>query len=175
MELVEPSVEYKQSFIAAVQEYKEDTSHMTTRRYRELSISMLEAEFPTFVENERSHTEGKNQPEGYVPQSEWWLVDEGDYIGHVGIRHQLNEHLRNIGGHIGYDIRPSKRGRGYGNKILQLALPKAKEIGIDRALLTCDETNVPSRAIIEKSGGILENKVPNPETGVDKLRYWIDL
>ena len=78
-------------------------------------------------------------------------------------------------GHIGYDIRPSKRKQGYGSKILELALPKAKELDIERVLLTCDETNTGSRRIIEKNGGVLENQVKNPETGVDKLRFWIDV
>ena len=76
---------------------------------------------------------------------------------------------------MGYDIRPSKRRRGYGKKILQLTLEKAKELGMERVLVTCDVNNEPSRKIIEQNGGILENKVPNPETGTDKGRYWIDL
>ncbi len=175
MKLVPPSPEFKESFIGAVKELQSETSTMTTRRYRELSTPELEADFESFVGKERSHAQGKNQPEGYVPQSEFWLVDGGEYIGHVGIRHELNQHLKTIGGHVGYSIRPGKRGKGYGNKILELALPKAKELGIDRVLLTCDATNVVSRKIIEKNGGVLENQVPNPETGIDKLRFWIDV
>lgn len=175
MELVLPDAKYKDSFIEAVKELKSEKESTTNKRYRELSISELETNFEAFVEQERGHAMGEFQPEGYVPQSEFWLVDGEEYIGHIGIRHQLNEHLKTIGGHIGYMIRPSKRGLGYGNKILELALPKAKELGIDRVLLTCDETNIASRKVIEKNGGTLENQIPNPETGVDKLRYWIDI
>ena len=174
MELVEPSVEYKDSFIEAVREYQSESETASTRTYRDLSIKELEADLESFVEQERSHAQGKNQPEGYVPQTEFWLVDNGEYIGHVGVRQRLNEHLLQIGGHIGYDIRPSKRGKGYGNKILELALQKAKEIGVEKIRITCDVDNVASRKIIEKNGGVLENQVPNPETGVDKRRYWID-
>jgi predicted acetyltransferase len=173
MELVEPSVKYKNSFIESVKELKENTGSETTRRYRDLSTSELEADFESFVEKERAHAEGKYLPEGYVPQSEFWLVDNSEYVGHVGVRHRLNEHLLKIGGHIGYSIRPSKRNMGYGTKILELALPKAKELGMDKVLLTCDATNIASRRIIEKNGGVLENQVPNPETGIDKLRFWI--
>jgi len=175
MELTSPSTKFKDSFIEAVKELQGETGTMTTRRYRELSIPELEVDFESFVQKECSHAEGKNQPEGYVSQSEFWLVDDGEYIGHVGIRHELTEHLKAIGGHIGYSIRPSRRGKGYGNKILELALPKAKELGIDRVLLTCDATNVASRKVIVKNGGVLENQVPNPETGIDKLRFWIDI
>ena len=174
MELVEPSATYKDSFIEAVGEYKNESETESTRGYRHLVVEEIEDDFENFVECERSHAEGENLPEGYVPQSEYWLVDGGEYIGHVRIRHRLTEHLREIGGHIGYDIRPGKRGRGYGNKILELALKKAKEMGIEKVRITCDVDNVPSRKIIEKNGGMLENEVPNPETGVNKARFWIE-
>jgi predicted acetyltransferase len=175
MELVDPSVQYKDSFIEAVRELQSDAETTTTRRYRGLSIPELETDFGAFVDNERSHARGENQPEGYVPQSEFWLVDGGEYIGHLSLRHKLNEQLTAVGGHIGYSIRPSKRRKGYGNKILELGLLKAKELGIERALLTCDATNAGSRKIIEKNGGVLEDQVPNPETGIDKLRFWISV
>jgi len=87
----------------------------------------------------------------------------------------LTSELERLHGHTGYEIRPSQRGRGYGTAILKLALPKAKEIGLNRVLLTCDETNIASRKIIEKNGGVLETKEENPATGVDKLRFWISL
>lgn len=175
MELILPSAEYKDSFIEAVKEFRADAKDVTTRRYRELSTSELKANFEAFVQKELSHARGEDMPEGYVPQSEFWLVEGGEYIGHVGVRHTLNEHLLNVGGHIGYSIRPSKRGRGYGNKILELALKKTKELGISRTLITCDVTNIPSRKIIENNGGVLENQVSNLETGTDKLRFWIDI
>ena len=175
MELIEPSVEYKDSFIETVGEYKNEEETASTRNYRDLSLQELKSDFESFVERERSHAEGKNQPGGYVPQTEFWLVDNGEYIGHVGIRHRLNEHLLQIGGHIGYDIRPSKRGQGYGSKILELALRKAKEIGVQRVRITCDTDNQPSRRIIQKNGGVFDSSIPNPETGVDKMRYWIDI
>ena len=175
MELVQPSAEYKDSFIEAVKEYKGEGETEPTRSYRNLSIDDLEADFEAFVERERSHAEGKNQPEGYIPQTELWLVDGGEYIGRVSVRQRLNEHLLQIGGHIGYNIRPSKRGRGYGNKILELALRKAKEMGIDKVRITCDVDNIASRKIIEKSGGVLDSEIPNPETGVNKARFWINI
>ncbi len=87
----------------------------------------------------------------------------------------MTEHLMAVGGHIGYAIRASMRGKGYGNKILELAIPEAKKLGIDRVLVTCDVTNLASRKIIEKNRGILENQVRNPETGIDKLRFWISV
>src|SRR3990167_5078160 len=174
MELVLPSAEYKDSFIEAVKEYKSEAETEPIRSYSSLSIDDLKANFEAFVERERSHAEGKNQQEGYVPQTEFWLVDGGEYIGHVRIRQRLTEHLLQIGGHIGYDIRPSKRGKGYGNKILALGLQKAKEMGIERVRITCDVDNILSRKMIERNRGILENEIPNPETDVNKARFWIE-
>lgn len=176
MELILPSVEYKASYIAAVKEFhaKQDGPPMA-RHYVGLSVPELEADFENYVEKKKSESHGENLPEGWVPATTYWLIDNGEYIGGVAIRHELNENLKKFGGHIGYDIRPSQRGKGYGSKILELALPKAKELGITKVLVTCDATNIGSRKIIEKNGGVLENQVPNPETGVDKLRFWIEI
>lgn len=176
MELVLPSAEYKDSFIDAVKEFQadDDNSHRN-QWYRRLSIDELENGFESFVEREQSHARGENLPEGYLPYSTFWLIDNGIFIGQTNLRHSLNDHLRLIGGHIGYDIRPTQRRRGYGKKILELALQKAKELGIERVLLTCNVNNEPSRKIIEKNGGVLENQVSNPETGIDKARFWIDV
>jgi len=170
MELVRPSAKYKRSFLEALPEYDvKDPS----QRYARLDGEAM-GDFDHFVREETEKSEGKHLPEGFVPETVWWLVDQGEYIGRVSIRHELTPYLLKVGGHIGYDIRPSKRGQGYGSMILQLALPKAKELGIDKVLVTCDETNKPSRKIIEKAGGVLEDKQPT-ESGVAKLRYWIAL
>ena len=153
MELVLPSAQYKRSFIEAVKEYQQEGgSDDRSKRYGDLSVSALEMDFDAYVEKEKSHALGKNLPEGYVPETTYWLVDGGEFIGRVSIRHRFTEHLRQIGGLIGYDIRPSKRKQGYGAKILALALPRAKEIGLHKVLVTCDATNVGSRKIIEKNG-----------------------
>src|SRR3989344_5901650 len=179
MELIEPSTEYKDSFIEAVKEFQADNDYTNrNRRYRNLSIPKLENDFGSFVAEVGSHAEGKNLQEGYEPETEYWFVDNGEFIGRTSIRHRLNDKLTYIGGHIGYDIRPTKRGKGYGNKIFELALRKGKELGLTRVLITSDARNIASRKIIEKNGGVFENKVVNHEKGFegfDALRYWIDI
>jgi len=176
MKLISPSTDFKESFIEAVKEYQNDSEYPRSFRedsYRTLAISELENDFDVYVQKRLSQSRGENLPEGYVPQTDYWLIDGREFIGRVSIRHELSERLEKTGGHIGYDIRPSKRHRGYGSKILELGLLKAKELNIGRVLLTCDEGNVGSRKIIEKNGGVFENKVENPETGIYKLRFWI--
>lgn len=169
MELIRPSVEYRDSYLASF-----DESDPMPRQMG-FDVALAKEDFPRFVRELCERAEGKHMPEGYVPDSVFWLVDNGEYIGRISVRHFLSDHLKEIGGHIGYDIRPSKRNQGYGSKILALALPKARALGITDVLVTCDATNVGSRKIIEKNGGVLEDQVPNPAGGPDKLRFWIHL
>ena len=47
-------------------------------------------------------------------------------------------------------------------------------MGIEKVRITCDVDNIASRKIIEKNGGVLDSEIPNPETGVNKARFWIE-
>ena len=92
---------------------------------------------------------------------------EGDQIlGFLAIRHRLNRYLLEFGGHIGYSVRPSARGRGIATAALEQALVEARELGIERVLVTCDEDNAASRRVIEKAGGRVEDVREN------RRRYW---
>ena len=104
--------------------------------------------------------EGRGGPPrrgGRVPQITLWWVSGDEYLGRIPIRHRLTAHLREIGGHIGYDIRPSARQHGHATAMLAAALPVARSLGIDPALLICDDDNIASRKVIEANGGTLED------------------
>ncbi len=162
-----PDVRFKDSYLSALVEYHKEGRFLEHKEE-------IANDFPAFVEKEKSKSRGENLPEGFVPETEYWLVDGDEYIGGLNIRHRLSDHLREIGGHIGYSIRPSKRKQGYGKLILKLGIEKAKEMGFEKVLLTCDVTNDGSRKIIEGNGGVLENVVPH-EGNPDKARFWIDI
>ena len=102
----------------------------------------------------------------------YWLVDdEKDYfIGEVAIRHRLNDALNLRGGHIGYVIRYNEWGKGYGTLMLKLVLDKAKERGLDKVLITCNDSNTASARVMEKNGCILENVIE--VDGQLVRRYW---
>jgi Predicted acetyltransferase len=68
----------------------------------------------------------QNLSKGWVPYDIYWLIDDNKFIGIANIRHKLNDNLLKGGGHIGYEIIPSKRKLGYGNQILRLSLEKIK-------------------------------------------------
>jgi predicted acetyltransferase len=174
MQLVSPSVQYEATFLEALEEYKDDPQRGLTE-FSSLKPEEVRRNFAGYVQHLLDEEKGIGLPDGYVPCTTYWLVDDGEFIGRVSIRHRLTEQLLTEGGHIGYDIRPSKRQTGYGRLILALSLPKAKALGITKALVTCDENNIGSKKIIEANGGILENSVLLAPDKPRKLRYWIEL
>jgi predicted acetyltransferase len=113
---------------------------------------------------------------GTVHNDLYWIVDAGEVVGFVSFRHELNDWLRRIGGHIGYSVRPSRRRRGYAAAGLRLAMERAREIGLDRVMLTCDDDNAGSFRTIEGAGGVLQDTIEAAEQGHPRLRrYWIAL
>lgn len=107
------------------------------------------------------------RPKRWVPFTELWMADGREYVGRINLRHELTEELLEWGGHIGYAVRPSMRGRGYAKEALGLMLPVAADHGIAQALLTCDVDNLASRRTIEAYGGVYE------DTREGKLRFWV--
>lgn len=172
MQLVIPSSKYKKSFLEMVEEYQRETA---TNRIdiSFLKTSDLKKHFQAYVDQLLGESYGKHLPSGYVSHTTYWLIDGDELIGRADIRHSLTEKLLQEGGHIGYDIRPSKRRKGYGRDILKLVLQKVKTLGLTKVLITCDETNSGSKKIIEANGGIFENSVVVSNRKPKKLRYWI--
>jgi len=111
-------------------------------------------------------------PDALVHATTWWIVDDDTFLGSIQLRHDLNEHLLASGGHIGYGIRPSARGRGHATWALGAVLDEARILGLPKVLLTCDEDNEPSQRTIERYGGVLED-IRDTHEGV-KRRYWIN-
>lgn len=113
---------------------------------------------------------GLNIPENWVPAIQLVSFDEADHaLGFLNLRLRLNDYLLEKGGHIGYSIRPSERGKGYAKESLRQGLQVAKDKNIHRALVTCSIKNPASRAVILANGGQLEDIRHETE------RYWIDL
>lgn len=167
MQLVKPTKEFEESWHEALLEFQAEGRKGFWNWKKE----------PTNLEDyillTSQNAKGENVPDGWVPSSTFWLVDNGAFVGHANLRHTLNDFLKEIGGHIGYYIRPSARGKGYGTKILELALLEAKKIGLQKVLVSCDEDNIASKRVIEKNNGQLLGKAIND--GKPILRFWIDL
>ncbi|MBD3279999.1 GNAT family N-acetyltransferase [Candidatus Dojkabacteria bacterium] len=116
-----------------------------------------------------SNSRGENLPEGYVAATFFWLYFNGKPVGVSKLRHELTDHLRKYGGHIGYGIRPKERGKGYATKMLELTLEEAKKLGLRKVLITCNPDNIGSQRVAEKNGGILKEKTE------ETWYYWVDL
>lgn len=110
--------------------------------------------------------EATPRPAGWIPATTLWYVEGPACLSRLAIRHRLSPELLAVGGHIGYDVRPTARRRGYATAMLRDALPIANVLGIEPALLTCDADNTASRKVIEANGGVLEDRG-------DKLRFWV--
>lgn len=110
---------------------------------------------------------GADLPRGIVPATFLWWVEGDDYLGRLSIRHSLTPWLLDFGGHIGYVVRPSARRQGHASAMLRAALPVAADMGINPALVTCDDTNVGSRRVIELAGGVFDDQRGQ------KLRFWV--
>lgn len=163
LHLVEPCMEYMDSFREALLEYM--AHRVEEFAYPKLSNSRDAKAYLRRIKNFRK---GK-VPQGFVPSSAFWLVDGRHYLGSGDVRHCLNDALKRLGGHVGYSIRPSAWHKGLGNIQLALLLEQARLLNIERAVITCYDSNSASAKVIEKNGGILVNKVVNRVQGVKKL------
>ena len=167
--LIAPDVALERSYLEMLADWE-----ATGEKLVPFVLKMDPADFPAMVRKLEGYGRGENIPETFVPHLTFWLVDPDDRIlGVANIRPRLNENLRVRGGHIGYGVRPSERGKGYATAMLRLALAKAREMGLDRVLLTCDKDNIASARVIVKNGGRLESEATLD--GVVIQRYWINL
>lgn len=156
-----PNAKFKSTYIEAVKEYqKKGPDRGATDNYLKLDLAELSSDFNKYVQSLLDNHEGRNLPEGWVPCTEYWIIDDNQkYCGRISFRHMLTEALSMHGGHIGYDIVPSERGKKYASKALELCLKEVKKRGLHEVLLTCDDDNVPSIKIIELNRGILQRKI----------------
>jgi predicted acetyltransferase len=129
------------------------------------------AEYVSALDDQRR---GLRLPEGYVAQTFVLATVGGDVVGRSSIRHDLNEYLALVGGHIGYGVLAAHRRKGYATEILRQSLIIARAVGIDRVLVTCGDDNVGSATVIERCGGVFESVVDDPRGGGPTRRYWID-
>ena len=114
--------------------------------------------------------------QGRCPGKTFLLIRENDnrLVGTINIRRDLNEAMLRFGGHIGYGIRPSERGKGYSKINLYMGLKEALGLGLSRVMIGCSASNIPSDRTIRALGGVLERSGTDPEDGELSNVYRID-
>ena len=112
-----------------------------------------------------------------TPATTYFTIRQRDnkIIGSIQLRHHLTEELRKDGGHIGYGICPSERGKGYGIKQLSLLLVKAKELNISQVVIHCTKDNRASAKVVIQNGGLLIGEGFDEEEGKVSEIYYIDI
>lgn len=172
IKLIKLTKEYEKQLCEMIDEWKRDIEVNHTNHSPYAIFKNDCHDFDYYLQN----LEIKKSTKKHVPGSVFFLYDEerDRFLGAVNIRHYLNDELLQSGGHIGDGIRPSERRKGYGTKMVGLALLECKKLGIKKVLMTCDKDNIASAGTIIKNGGVLENEFLN-EDGEIEQRYWITL
>jgi len=156
-------------------EYRAYLADYAAAGERQDQLPAEEFDFTGHVERCREQAAGVDLPEGIVPSETYWLLVDGRILGRISLRLALTEKLRDYGGHIGYGLCPSARGKGYGTRMLALMLDVARAHGLTRVLLTCDSNNAASARVMAKNGAVLESESYSPNSERMTQRYWIDL
>lgn len=140
-----PSIEDKDKWIDYLKEYRLDKPNAKPLGCTE------DTNYEEWLNKRTDEHNGVNLQEGRVPSSVYFLMDNDRIVGNLSIRHNIdNDFLSRYGGHIGYGVRPSERRKGYATIMLNLALEKCVELGIEDVMVTCKEDNIGSAKTIEK-------------------------
>lgn len=167
--LVEPTLDLEKEYIDYITEWEKAEEEIVPYASRRNGT-----DYKALINGWKDQKTDTARKQGFVPASMYFLIDENNKVyGALHIRHELNDYLRNYGGHIGYGIRPSERKKGYASKMLSLSLQIVRKLGIEKALITCNKRNTASASTIISNGGILENEVI--DDGEVTQRYWIDI
>ena len=165
MELLRPTLADKESILNMMAEF-EETQSAHDGGFWDAEAFVYE----DWLESNRDMEMGLGIPDGWVPAVQLVaFARDGQALGFLNLRLRLSDYLREKGGHIGYSIRPSERGKGYAKESLRQGLKVAKGKNIKQALVTCSTENPTSRAVILANGGVYEDVRNGTE------RYWIEV
>jgi len=165
--LVNPSMQYKESYLQAFQELVDVYEWEFYRDFQQFEAQDFDGNVQASLPYDA------NYDQHYI----FWMVDREEFIGRIYLIFTMQKSDLQAG-QVDYMIRPSKRLQGYGREILRLGLEKFRERGISPILISCASDNFGSKKIIEANGGIFENEIRSWDplsTTLRRLRYWIHL
>ena len=175
MRFVFPTLAYKEKAAAYIQEFIEHGSEINGTG--SLDRYLRESTYEEWLDKVIRAVEIANIAPPKVPALTYFCVREEDdrIVGMVNIRLALNDFLREEGGHIGYSVRPSERGKHYATEMLNKALDVCRRIGMTGVIVTCDRENIPSARVIQNCGGRLDAEFYSRTFEETIQRYIIDI
>lgn len=177
IELIEPTIEYADDIWEFRREILECDAENEDKFAGCLSLDESEsAEEWINICRLRKNEETCGEVGTMVPSHMYLAVRKTDnkVIGVIDLRHHINHPILGTwGGHCGYSVRPCERGKGYAKEMLHLNIQNAKELGIQKLLITCDVRNEASEKTILANGGVYESTIE--VDGCKMKRYWIEV
>jgi len=172
IELIRPQKEHETMALEYIHEhieYGESDLHGGALMEKKASFN----EWLTMVENNKDKS---TVQDGWVPASTFFAIrkEDGKIVGMMDIRHELNDFLREYGGHLGMGVRPTERRKGYATQILMKALDYCRILGLDKVMAACYKENIASRNTILKCGGILEREFTYTDGKIVQV-FWISI
>ena len=112
-------------------------------------------EYKLWLIEQDEHHLGLNLPEGWIPDTTYFLYDNNIPVGISRVRHGTNDYLQKVlgAGEIGYGISKDFRGKGYGNILFKETLKKCKAFGYEKITLFPHKDNEATIKIMLKNGG----------------------
>jgi len=140
------------------------------------NIELARDDFPAFVKELDDAEQGIGLPTGIVPQTTYILVRDGARVlGEIRFRSTSAPPFSVGHDHIGYNVRPSERQRGYGSFMLRTVLKEAQALNLPGVSLTIEGDNRASIRMIRNHGGNLYSQERDPRAGDLITVYWIPL
>lgn len=170
IKLVLPDLKYKSAYKKMMKNWRKNSAEVIPWFLKENY-----SDFPAIVKKFSDYSNNVNVPDEYVPSTTFWALKDKNLIGAVNIRHYLNDKFSAYFGHIGYAVKPEERQKGYGTKILKLALNECKKLNLKKVLICCQKDNTASAKVILNNNGVLENEILNITADKIIQRYWIEI
>ena len=112
--LVTPSLRYRQTHFEAFEEFQAHGEHL------DVDLTLLADRLEELLTWIRAQQDPGTVAPGHLPFFDYWLIDQEEWIGKLTLRPRIEEQLLSAGGHLGDEIRPGKRRRGDGTRLLRL-------------------------------------------------------
>ncbi len=167
--LRELAINDEKAFLSGLEDWKYEELSWYTFSWKP---GMSHAEHLADLENFKDKSK---VPKHFVAATMLYAFVDGQIVGRLNIRHELNENLLFRGGHIGYAVSPLHRNKGYATEIFRQGIGFCQKLGFKKLLVTCADQNIHSWKVIEKFGAVLENKILDEEKNEYVRRYWVDI